>query len=65
MTESDRSDERSLVGVGAGIALGLIVGAAAGMLLFDNLALGAGLGLILGIVVGSSFDARSTSRMTE
>ena len=53
------------MGVGTGIALGLIFGAGVGMLLFDNLAIGAGVGLLLGIVIGSAFDARSTGSKTE
>jgi hypothetical protein len=65
MTESERSTDKSHMGVGTGIALGLTFGAAVGMLLFDNLALGAGLGLLLGIVVGSAFDARRTGSTTE
>jgi hypothetical protein len=65
MTESERSDDKSHLGVGTGIALGLTFGAAVGMLLFDNLAVGAGVGLLLGIVIGSAFDARSTGSKTE
>ena len=42
MTESERSDDKSHMGVGTGIALGLIFGAGVGMVLFDNLAIGAG-----------------------
>jgi len=65
MTESERSDDKSHMGVGTGIALGLIFGAGVGMLLFDNLAIGAGVGLLLGIVIGSAFDAGSTGSKTE
>ena len=60
MAGSGRSGDKSHIGIGIGVGLGLTFGAAAGMILFDNLALGAGVGLLVGIVVGSAFDGRST-----
>ncbi|MCP2635662.1 hypothetical protein K0817_003670 [Microbacterium sp. HD4P20] len=47
--------------MGIGIALGLLVGAGAGLIFFDDLAVGAGVGLSLGIALGAAFDARATA----
>ncbi len=61
MTEPERSEEpskKSANAVGIGIALGLPLGAAIGMLVFDNLAMGAGLGMLLGIVIGAAYQAK-------
>lgn len=60
MTESERSGEpakKPANAVGIGIALGLPLGAAVGMLLFDNLAMGGGIGMLLGIVFGAAYQA--------
>lgn len=59
MAEPEGSDKKSRNGVATGVALGLVLGAGVGMLVFDNLALGGGIGLLVGIVVGAAFDARS------
>ncbi|GLJ79816.1 hypothetical protein [Microbacterium imperiale] len=60
--ENSHESERDSGGGGVnalaiGIALGLPLGSAIGMLVFDNIALGGGIGLLAGIVLGAAVDA--------
>lgn len=48
--------------VAIGIVLGLPLGSAIGLLVFDNIALGGGIGLLAGIVIGAIADAQRKSR---
>nr|WP_201470728.1 hypothetical protein [Microbacterium hydrocarbonoxydans] len=58
MTEPDENSmKKPGAGIALGIAIGLPIGAGAGMLLFDNVGVGAGFGLALGVALGAGFEA--------
>ena len=64
MTESHENSEpaensmkKPGAGIALGIAMGLPIGAGAGMLLFDNIGVGAALGLALGVALGAGFES--------
>lgn len=57
MSTEDESSKNGVNAVAIGIVLGLPLGSAIGMLVFDNIALGGGIGLLIGIVFGAAIDA--------
>ncbi|WP_424447494.1 hypothetical protein [Microbacterium arborescens] len=57
MSTEEESSKNGVNAVAIGIALGLPLGSAVGMLAFDNIALGGGIGLLIGIVFGAAIDA--------
>lgn len=57
MRERDEAGRGGVNAVAIGIVLGLPLGSAIGMLVFDNIALGGGIGLLIGIVFGAAIDA--------
>lgn len=64
MTASDDNPEsvedsmkKPGVGIALGMAIGLPIGAGAGMLLFDNVGVGVALGLALGVAFGAGFES--------
>ncbi len=57
MDDDDARPARNRTGIG--LALGLPLGAAVGLIVFDSVALGAGLGMIFGLCIGAALDMRS------
>ncbi|WP_079478914.1 glycine zipper family protein [Halobacillus salinus] len=58
--EKDKSIEHTYLAVGIGV--GLPLGAALGLLLFDDIATGAGVGLVFGITIGTAADSLKRKR---
>ncbi|OTO25217.1 DUF3482 domain-containing protein [Enterococcus sp. 3C7_DIV0644] len=57
--QTSEEKEAASNNMGLGIGVGMALGAAFGMLFFDNLALGMGLGIALGVAIGAGMDQKS------
>jgi transketolase N-terminal domain/subunit len=58
--QTSEEKEAASNNMGLGIGVGMALGAAFGLLFFDNLALGMGLGIALGVAICAGMDQKSS-----